>query len=727
MRTISADALARRYAESQRVAWLLELSVGDWRWRAATIGIETNGTAWPARIAEVERWREELPAASIPTGRVRGSAEVRVLDLPDSDDSLRARLEVAPPLGIEATLRLMWLGDGPASLNDSAIMLRGRVVAWRIEPAGVRLELIDEIAVLEQRRVGRLLRPSMLGGESSPLTGKPLPWVFGRHERLVPPQLRPGITTRLAQAITATDTLIPVASIGSFLPVGIVQIGGEIVHYLALDAAAQTIGTASTPAARGRGAMAYAKGEPVRQVPIQGFQWFVADHPCLSIESVCADGMPLEATQWSAALIQIGNQTAQAIKMPVWPLNSDGEWATDISATVRGLADGADLVENPARVIERLLTDSRLGALAADRLDSSAFNTAAEVLSERGYRFARRTAGNETLGELIEGAAREAGVWLTCGDPIAPILAEPSPHPVDAGETLDGLRALMPSAPARVSAPELFLPPDSLELVGAASQSSQGRPAYQFPSEAEATGAIPLRIDLDWLDLTESSAGDLGEFYWANLAQPPLEHEQEYPIGAALLRAGETVVLADDALGVALAPAWVWAVEAGSGSRAKLKLRGPWAGAFAWQGSPQTTVRRVAFGDHLLAIFEGWPVARLSRGGALRLAGRLRESVALPALTFSQPIAIYAGWLYLGVGTDGVYHPFMRIDIDGNAELAGTLRERSLLDMQTEGGSVGATAGRFWLSPDALTGALEWRTADSILHLKSILIESVRL
>lgn len=726
MRTISAAALARRYAESQRVAWLLELRLDDWRWRAATLAVETESASWPARIAEVERWREELPGVSIPTGRVRGRAEIRVLDLPQSDDSLRARLEVAPPLGIDATLRLAWLGDGPASLGDSAVMLRGRVVAWRIEPAGVRLELIDELAVLEQRRIGRLLRPAMLG-DHSPMLGKPLPWVFGRHERLVLPELRPGAVMRLTQAISATDTLIPVTSVDELRPAGIVQIGSEIIHHMALDAAALTIGTAMTPAGRGRGATDYPKGEPVREVPIPGFQWFVADHPCQVIYSVWADGVPLARSQWSAALIQLGDQTAQVIRMPIWPVNSDGEWAREISATFRGLADGATLIENPARVIERLLTDPRLGALATERLDAAAFDAAAETLAVRGYRFARRTAGDETLGELLEGAAREAGVWLTCGDPIAPILAEPTPHPAAAEETLDSARALEFSAPVQVSAPRLFLPPNSLELIGAAPRSNVGRSAYQFPPESDSGGAIPLRIELEWLDLTEASAGDLGEFYWAHLAEPPFEHEQEYPVGAGLLRAGETVVIADNALGVSLAPAWVWAIETGSGSRAKLKLRGPWAGAFAWQGDPQTTVRRVAFGESLLAIFEGWPVARLSRGGALRLAGRLRERATLPSITLNQPIAIHAGWLYLSIGADGVYHPFMRIGIDGNAELAGSVQERSLLAMTTGSASVGATADRFWLSSDALSGALEWRQSDSTLHLKSILIESVRL
>ncbi|MCE5228776.1 hypothetical protein LLG95_04170 [bacterium] len=725
MRTISAEALARRYDSAQRVAWLLELKLDDWRWRGATLAVETDGDPWPARI-EVGRWREELPNAAIPTGRVRDSAEVRVLDLPDASDSLRARLEVAPPLGIEATLRLMWLGDGAAALNDSAVLLRGRVVAWRIDAAGARLELIDELAVLEQRRMGRILRQSMLGGEQSPMTGKPLPWVFGRLDQVVLPELRPGAVTRLASPLTEEDRVIPAAYVRDFSPIGRIQIGAEIIRYMEIDLLRQTFGTSRTPVARGMSTGDYPKGEPVRQVPPGGFQWFVADHPCLSVDAVAADGVPLDPTQWSAELIPLGGRLAQVVTMQAWPANSDGGWAQQITVNVSGLEVNGDVVENPARVLEQLLTGSQLGALAAERLDANAFNAAADELGTRGYRFARRIAGNETLGDLIESAAREAGVWLTSGDPIAPILAEPSPAPAAAEETLDAARALTP-APARVSAPGTFLPPDSLELVGAPSPCDGGRPVYQFPPDTAESGAIPLKIEVDWLALTEGSAGDLGEFFWAHLAEPPLEHEQAYPIGAALLRAGETVTLTDDALGVPRAPVWVWTIEAGPGARAKLKLRGPWAGAFAWDNGAGTALRRVAYGQNLLALFEGWPVARLSRSGSLRLAGRLRERATLPDTVFTQPIAVSGGWLYLGVGADDAYHPFMRIDTAGNAELAGTVRERSGLAMETGGSSVGATPERFWLSPDAQSGALEWRAAESILHLKSILIESVRL
>ncbi|MEN6625213.1 MAG: hypothetical protein ABFD69_03180 [Candidatus Sumerlaeia bacterium] len=727
MRTISADALARRYEPAQTVAWLLELACGEWTWRGSTLAVETDGTAWPARVAAVERWREELPSTAIPTGRVRASADVRVLDLPASDDSLRARLDVAPPLGIEATLRLMWLDDGPARLEDSAVMLRGSVVSWRIEPAGVRLELIDQLAVLEQRRIGRLLRPAMIGGDSSPMLGKPLPWVFGRHEGLELPALRPGLTARLARPVMTEETVIPLTSVAGFPSRGRLQIGSEVIRYAAIDQVAGTVGTPLSPVARGAGAEDYATGTLVRQLPPRGLHWFVADHFCLSVDSVHADGMPLDGNLWSCEVVPLGDWHAQVLAMNEWPMNAEGKPAAEITANVSGLADGGGVIENPARVIELLLTNERLGALAPERLDAAAFSSAAGTLAGRGYRFARRTAGNETLGELLEGAAREASLWLSCGDPIAPIVADPMPRAAASEEVLDARHALRASAPARVSAPELFIPPDALELVGPARAGGRGRSAYIFPPEKESSGSIPHRISLDWLALDDGSAGDLGEFLWARLAEPPFEHEQEFPAGAALLRAGETMMIDDAALRLSQALAWVWAVEAGSGGRAKLRLRGPWAGAYAWDRDLETNVRRYAFGGQLIVALGGRPVACLSREGALRLAGRLREHAAIGAGPFTEPFALSGGWLYWSVGAAGVYRPFMRIDGDGNAELAGTVRERSTLAIDPGGQSAGADAGRFWLSSDGASGAFEWRAAEAILHLKSILIESVRL
>jgi hypothetical protein len=69
----------------------------------------------------------------------------------------------------------------------------------------------------------------------------------------------------------------------------------------------------------------------------------------------------------------------------------------------------------------------------------------------------------------------------------------------------------------------------------------------------------------------------------------------------------------------------------------------------------------------------------------------------------------------------------MRLDSNGNMELAGELRERSSLTFAPEGDCLGAEAERLWLSADGINGGMEFRTGDGLLHLKGILIESVQL
>ena len=116
-------------------------------------------------------------------------------------------------------------------------------------------------------------------------------------------------------------------------------------------------------------------------------------------------------------------------------------------------------------------------------------------------------------------------------------------------EDLDATRALGDRPPLLMQPPEGYVAPDALELVGATRPRGQGRPTYLFPPELEASGALPEQLKVTWLDLTEGSgAGDLGERVWTQLGTAPFTFEQTYPLGAALLRAGETARLTEAAL-----------------------------------------------------------------------------------------------------------------------------------------------------------------------------------
>jgi hypothetical protein len=736
MKTIDATGLARRYASAQRVAWLLELSVGNWTWRGATLATALDENAYPARLGAVERWREWLPERGREGGRARAEAKVRVPDLPGETQSLRAQLEVRPPVGIEAVLRLAWLDVQGTADPSAAAMLRGRLTDWQLGATGVTLTLNDELEAIGGRRIGRLLRPGMAGGLDSEALGQALPWIFGalRDAELVP--LRSGAVTRLAEAIDALAGVIPVVSLVDFPNSGVAQIGAEPVFYKAIDPAAVTLGTPAQPVIRVPDATLHPAGAVARALPAGGLLWLVADHPCRSVSGLLADGMPAPAGDWQAEVTTLGGQTVQTVRMSKWPLNEDGKPARRLSARVEGLTDATNaLIENPARVIETLLTHGRLGRLEESRIDGAGIDALAGELEARDFRFARRVSGTETLGALLDGAAEEAGLWIQATDPIGLVAADPNPHAEVVSEALDEGRLLAVKQGemegADVRAPVGFVPPDAVELVGTAPTPESGRPSWVFPPEALDAGKIPRRYLLQWLDVGETeAAGDLGELLWRRLSEPPFFHRQPYPIGATLLSCGDTVRLTDPPVELFESLGWVRAIEAGEAAggpaRARLEAWGPWAGSYCWKQDLQNNLRRFSFGAHLLMVLAGRPVALLTRDGTLRIRGRLRERASIGG-AMSEPIDVAGGWLRFGVGAGGSFAPFMRIDTDGNAELTGTARERTTLTIDPGGVCHGADANRFWLSSDSLNGALEWRADTETLYLPGILIERVRL
>jgi hypothetical protein len=616
-------------------------------------------------------------------------------------------------------------------------MLRGRLTDWRVTPTGVTLTLTDELEVTGARRIGRLLRPGMWPELDSPAMGRPLPWILGALEDVGLVPLRAGSTTRLAAAVAAEDTVIPVVSLDGLPPGGLVQIGAEMVFYTAVDAEAGTLGTATHPVTREAGGTDHKAGRTVLRVPKGGFHWLVADHACRSVAAVRADGMPVAAADWQALTIALGGETAQAVRMTRWPTDADGDQAGQIGATVEGLADEDEtLIENPARAIETLLTHARLGGLPAERIDDANLDAIASDLETRGFRFARRLTGEETLGELLDTAAEEAGLWIQATDPIRLVVADPTPHAAAAIDELDETRMLASDAPpgiaARVHAPEGFIPPDAVELVGNAPGVGRARTTRMFPPERRAAGTIPRRFTMRWLDLRWAAAASaIGELLWRRLSEAPFTHEHLYPLGTAAVSCGDTVRLTDGPLGLIEALGWVRAIEAGTAvggdARARLETWGPWAGAYCWKLDLNHHLRRFAFGGHILVAMAGRSVALLTREGTLRLAGRLRERATLGGAAMNEAIDVNGGWLRFGVGSGGSYTPFLRIDENGDAELTGAARERTTLTIDPGGVCHGADTNRFWLSTDSRNGAMEWREDTQTLHLPGIVVEGVRV
>ena len=125
-------------------------------------------------------------------------------------------------------------------------------------------------------------------------------------------------------------------------------------------------------------------------------------------------------------------------------------------------------------------------------------------------------------------------------------------------------------------------------------------------------------------------------------------------------------------------------------------------------------------------------MALLTREGTLRLTGQLTETPGLGLSAQAAPIVLAAGALVLASGASsgafgGVFAPFLKIDAQGNATLAGSLRERSSSPIDAGGQSYDASPGSFWMAPGLRAAALAWDAGARVLHLPEILIERAAL
>ena len=533
---------------------------------------------------------------------------------------------------------MLWLDEsGRPTLPEGCVLIHGIVSGWQARPAQLSVQIRDQLQLCEGKKIGRRLTQAMIPGEVSSAIGEPMPWVVGHisSSELMP--LISGQTTRLAQWAAADATVMVVESLDGFPASGAFQIGGEMVGYTAVDTVNKTLGTEQAPLQRGLAATSYSSGEQVRHKTELGFVWLAADHPCKLISNVYVNGAGLPPTHYVSTTRQIGGRTVQIIYMAVWPTTDSGHMASTITADIQGLADGqGTLIENPADVLWWLLSDEQLAGLDEDRLDADSFEAVRAHLETAGYKFARRLTGKQTVGELIDQACREAGVWLGAGDPIRLRRTQAWPRPQDAVTSLDERRLTQASRKLETQAPGQPAMPDAIELMGAATTSGS-RPSLLYPADTDGVGPMPQSYSLNWLDLFESGAQDLASLYWDHLRHAPLELAQTLGPGGALLEAGQTVAVQDAGVGLCSTPLWVREVSLDKNARVQLQLRGVAEQGYLWRYDDDHFIARDATGETIEIVIAGQKAARLDSAGNLSLAGTLKEGASLSG-PYSQAI-----------------------------------------------------------------------------------------
>ncbi|MCH8333766.1 hypothetical protein IIC65_07520, partial [Candidatus Sumerlaeota bacterium] len=405
------------------------------------------------------------------------------------------------------------------------------------------------------------------------------------------------------------------------------------------------------------------------------------------------------------------------------------EPARTITARVEGWMDGAqEVIENPADVIELLLTDSRFAGLGSGEIDAADLSAIRSELASKGFTYARRIGGGQRLGDLIESAARESAVWIQSGGEKAGLARRGvSPPVAGSPETLDDTKSLDASAPARIVTPRGEVLSDCFTVV-AGGEATGGEPKVwsRCADGSQGEGSIPEETALAWLDGREEGAlAQLGGRILSAGREPEVGYTQSYPLGAIVLEPGDSVCADRAVVGLNAMPAWVESARTVSGSRVEIKMRGPEAGEFCWQEDGETFLRVFGFGARVTAYSSGLAMVSVEQGGRFVLRGRFREEANFSAGPFSGAVVHSGGFLYWSLGSGGSFTPFLRIDGAGNVDLNGTLREESALAFLIDGQCLSADATLFRLSPQGSEAALEF--TGGVLHLAGRMAEDLEL
>ena len=402
------------------------------------------------------------------------------------------------------------------------------------------------------------------------------------------------------------------------------------------------------------------------------------------------------------------------------------QMAGPLTANVQGWNDGGVVKTNPIDVLKVLLTDSRFGENSSSGFGALTFATPNFDLSLEGYAFAKIVDDGPSLIELVDAAAREAGLWVWAGTSAVGVRRTKIWPRLLAATALDASVRLSRDSEAepkveteRRLGPCLeLLAPESLETTDEVS-------ILICRNSGGATEAIPTRVTLDWLDGRDPRPMDVvARLMRHERLSTRLAHEGPFPLGLVILEPGDEVLVTDAITGVTVsAPMWIRSLALTAKGQLTIEADGLRPGARPFASGETTFLRVFDTGDFLAMYIAGEPVGMLERLGDFEFAGVIAEVTTIGAGPFSEAITYSGGAIYFGITNGSTFDAFLELDASGNVNMLGDLVEASDLAFATPGEIIDEDSAGFRISPHPERADFEYVDATPAFHLRGDLTE----
>jgi hypothetical protein len=358
MKTLTDIADTQRLSTGQDVFWLFEIDWPDATRGYATRGIFLVGIDYQPRILGIER-QTVSKGNSIPPSRLAGeNIKIRLSNIAGDTDRISLLARQTAFEGLPCRLRLFFKDpDGTAGAADSIEVFWGKIESIDCTSTEAEIQAADLPRVQSRSILGRILDGDLVSDLDPESEGAMAPWIFGLAPGAPLLPLRNGPSARLRSRMSDSDDIAFADSLEGFPSSGSIQIGGEILDYEVIDADALSFGTLTSALTRESPA-AHSAGSIVRLVPAGGFEFLAADHPCLSVANVKADGAAVDSGDYSAEEESIGGRSVQKVVFDAWPTRTVPE-SPPSQLILRGSrtenyweAEAANTAYNPLNAID---------------------------------------------------------------------------------------------------------------------------------------------------------------------------------------------------------------------------------------------------------------------------------------------------------------------------------------------------------------------------------------